>query len=174
MFSGIEWDLLRGSAPQFLCLLHCSVNCVMGWRRKPCHFELCMLNRTGSDVRIRTGHILNPRAFPRQSVASSWWEWSKVFAYRWSRSDHINSLELRSIIHAVEWRVRHLQETQLRIFHLTDSYVAMSLISKGRTSSRMFKPLLSRLAILLLAMGIQLVVCHVESSDNPTDDDSRK
>ena len=132
------------------------------------------VNHTGSDVRISTGHVLNPRAFPRQSASAQWWEWQKVFAYRWQKSDHINSLELRSISHSLEWRVRHLKECHVRVFHLTDSYIAMSIISKGRTSSKMLKPLLARLAVYLLAMDIQLVVSHVESAENPTDDASRQ
>ena len=49
----------------------------------------------------------------------------------------------------------------------------MSIIAKGRTSSRMLKPLLARLSTLLLAFDIYLIVIHVESSDNPTDHDSR-
>ena len=87
--------------------------------------------------------------------------------------DHINSLELRSLIHAVEWRVKHLKEHATRLFHLTDSYVVMSICSKGRTSSRMLKPLLQRLSALLLAFDLYLLVAHVESSENPTDNASR-
>lgn len=131
------------------------------------------VNHTGSDVRVSTGALVNPRAFPRQSAAAAWWKWDKVFAYKWCRQDHINSLELRAILHAIEWRVSHLKETELRIFHLTDSYVAMSVIAKGRSSSKMLRPLLARLAVLLMAFDLYLVVCHVESTDNPTDHASR-
>jgi len=136
----------------------------------------CLLrrvNHTGSDVRIASGLVLNPKAFPRQSALADWWEWSKVFAYRWQKHDHINSLELRSIIHAIEWRVRHLKEHHVRIFHLTDSYICMSIISKGRSSSRMLKPLLRRLGAILLTFDLQLIISHVESTENPTDHDSR-
>ena len=131
------------------------------------------VNHTGSDIRISTGIALNPKCFPRQSSSSSWWFWEKVFACRWKRSDHINSRELRSIIHSVEWRIKHLKECEVRIFHLTDSYVCMSIVSKGRTSSKMLQPLLRRLSATLLAFNIYLLVSHVESTDNPTDHDSR-
>ena len=130
-------------------------------------------NHTGSDVRITTGSVLNPKNYPRQSACAGWWFWSKVFACRWSRRDHINSLELRSVVHAIEWRIKHLKETNVRVFHLTDSYVAMSIISKGRTSSKALKPLLNRLAVAVLAWGIHLVITHVESGENPTDHASR-
>eukprot|EP00438_Fugacium_kawagutii_P002308 Skav226067 [mRNA] locus=scaffold211:609064:615202:- [translate_table: standard] len=131
------------------------------------------VNHTGSDVRISTGTILNAKAFPRQSVEAVWWQWDKAFAYKWQRQDHINSLELRSIIHAVEWRVRHLKDVHARIFHVTDSYICMSVIAKGRSSSRMLRPLLQRLAGWLLAFNLYLVICHVESTENPTDAASR-
>ena len=135
----------------------------------------CLLrraNHTGSDIRITSGSILNPRAYPRQSVNADWWLWSKVFACRWEKADHINSLELRSLVHAVEWRIRHGKEHHLRIFHLTDSYVAMAIASKGRTSAKLLKPLLRWLTALLLAWDLYLLVLHVESSENPTDGDS--
>ena len=133
------------------------------------------VNHTGSDVRISSGTLMNPRNFPRQSAAAGWWNWAKVFSCRWSRFDHINNLEVRSIIHAIEWRVKHLKECHLRVFHLTDSYIGMSVISKGRSSSQMLKPLLARLAALLLALDIYLIVSHVDSSssENPTDHASR-
>ena len=136
-------------------------------------YLLRRVNHTGSDVRIASGVVLNPKSFPRQSAEASWWHWSKVFAYRWGKSEHINSLELRSIIHSMEWRIKHLKEHELRVFHLTDSYICMSIISKGRTSSAMLKRLLARLAALLLAFDLYLIVVHIESTSNPTDHDSR-
>ena len=126
-----------------------------------------------SDVRITTGSIINPKAFPRQSCCATWWNWSKMFACHRYRQYHINSLELISIVHSVEWRIKNLNELQLRIFHITDSYVCMSLISNGRSSSKMLKPLLSRLAATTCLGALYLAVVHVESSDNPTDHDSR-
>ena len=131
------------------------------------------VNHTGSDVRITSGTILNPKAFPRQSCCSSWWDWTKVFACKWARADNINSLELRAIVQSVDWRIKHLKETHERVFHLTDSYVCMSVCSKGRSASRMLQPLLARLSSTLLAWDIHLIITHVESSENPTDDASR-
>ena len=103
------------------------------------------VSHTGSDVRIATGTVFSPRCFPRQSASASWWKWKKVFACRWKRHEHINSLELRPIILALEWRVKHLKEAHVRVFHPTDSYICMSIISNGRSSSSMLKPLLARL-----------------------------
>ena len=82
-------------------------------------------NHTGSDIRMTTGGILNPRAFPRQSVNASWWNWVKVFAFKWKRKDHINALELRAIVQSLEWRVLHRREMERRVVHLTDSYTSV-------------------------------------------------
>ena len=35
------------------------------------------VSHTGSDVRITSGTVLNPKAFPRQSCCSSWWGWKR-------------------------------------------------------------------------------------------------
>ena len=129
-----------GMAPDFCCPLSVSVPLVrslaygMACQEIPVsalHSALLRrVNHTGSDIRISTGTILNPRNFPRQSVCAGWWNWEKLFSYKWKRSDHINSLELRSIIHGIEWRVQRLKETHLRIFHLTDSYICMRVLSQ--------------------------------------------
>ena len=50
----------------------------------------------------------------------------------------------------------------------------MSVISKGRTSSLMLNKLLKKLNALLLFHGLQMLVVHVESSENPTDAASRQ
>lgn len=125
------------------------------------------VNHTGSDVRVATGSVLNPKAFPRQSVPSQLWKWENLFNYQWKKKDHINSLELRAILHAIQWHVTHLKSSDCRIFHLSDSY------SKGRTSSKMLSHVLKRLCAWLLAFQLFLVVMHVESADNPTDEGSR-
>ena len=107
------------------------------------------VNHTGSDVRLSTGFVLNPKNYPRQSVQSGWWQWQSLFAYKWNKSEHINALELRSIIHAIQYRVTHLKERDARVFHLSDSYICISIISKGRSSSRMLNRLLKQLACCL-------------------------
>lgn len=131
------------------------------------------VNHTGSDVRVCSGFITNPKAFPRQSAAADWWLWRKGFSYRWKSKEHINALELRSLIHSMEYRVHHFREVGCRVFHLTDSYVVMSIVAKGRSSSNMLKPLLRRLSALVLSYGLYVVVIHVESTENPTDGASR-
>ena len=134
---------------------------------------LSRTNHTGSDVRISTGEILNPKAVVRQSIEADWWRWEHVFMTRWKQRDHINLLELRSILLSVRFHVSHLRHSQARIFHLSDSYVCMSVVSKGRSGSRQLNRVLRELNGYLLAFGLHLIIAHVESSENPTDGASR-
>ena len=87
---------------------------------------LARVNHTGSDVRGASGAVMNPRAYPRQSANPEWWNWKGVFSCRWARKEHINRLEMRSILLALRWRVQHLGEADCRFVRLTDSYVSMS------------------------------------------------
>ena len=131
------------------------------------------VNHAGSDVRVSSGHIMDPKAFPRQSVPSAWWQWTPVFQFRFKKPDHINSLELRSIVQAVRWRITHKKEFSCKVFHLTDSYVNMSIIGKGRSSSSMLQFQLRRLMAEVLLCNLYLICVHVGSLDNPTDHASR-
>ncbi len=130
-------------------------------------------NHTGSDVRIISGEVLNPKCYPRQAVASKWWNWEPVAKVRWARAEHINSLELEAILLTLKYYVLNLQVSNSRIFHLTDSYVCMSIVAKGRSGSKILSYKLKKLAALCLAFGLHLVVAHLDSADNPTDHASR-
>ena len=134
---------------------------------------LTRVNRTGSDVRVTTGRVLNPRAFPRQSASADWWQWKSVFSCRWARKEHINLLEMRSILLSFRWRIRHLAEVDCRFIHLTDRYVSMSIISKGRSSSDMIMHVMRQIAATQFAFNLFPILIHVESTENPTDTASR-
>ena len=134
---------------------------------------LSRVNHTGSDIRISTGQILCPKAYPRQSIQASWWGWRSLFQTRWTAKEHINALELRSILLAVKYHVGHLRKHDCRIFHITDSYVCMSIIGKGRSSSGKLEFCLRQLNAILLLFNLYLIVAHVESRENPTDGASR-
>ena len=130
-------------------------------------------NHTGCDVRISTGQLINPKAYPRQSIDPNSWAWKVVFRHSWKQKAHINELELRMIVLSVEWMLRRPATCRRRLLHLTDSYVSMSVISKGRSSSRALNRVLRRLAAALLAARLFLLVGHVDSMVNPTDAASR-
>ena len=130
-------------------------------------------NHTGSDVRLTTGEFLNKKIFPRQSVAAAWWIWDDVHCQRWSFKSHINVLELQSVLNALRFQIERLKVSNMRIFQLSDSYICISVVSKGRSSSFQLNRLLRVINAHLLAHGLQLIMGHVDSTDNPTDAGSR-
>ncbi len=131
------------------------------------------VNHTGSDVRITTGEFFNHSAVCRQSVVADWWRWNISFGVRWQFHERINVQELRAILLSVKYQISHLQASHLRICHLTDSYVCMSVVSKGRSSSKRLGKVLKEINAYLLAFGLSLVIAHVDSVENPTDGASR-
>lgn len=131
-------------------------------------------NHTGSDVRVITGEIMNAKTYPRQSVAAQWWHWREVFSKKWGHKQHINCLELESILMGVKYQILHHRVLDMRIFQISDSYVAISVVSKGRSSSWRLQKILNKVSAHLLAFGLQLILSHIESTENPTDVGSRR
>ena len=130
-------------------------------------------NHTGSDVRVLSGDLYNPKSFPRQSVEASWWLWDDKFAKRWKHKSHINVLELEAILLGLKHQIMNYQAQDQRIFQVSDSYVSISVVSKGRSSSFMLSRVLKLISSHLLAFGLQMILGHIESTDNPTDKGSR-
>lgn len=92
---------------------------------------------------------------------------------RWRFEEHINSLELKTILLHVRWlsrqRVRHLR----RHVVLSDNKITVCVIGKGRSSSYRLRRTLQRLAALLAYCGISLHVLWVPTACNPADGPSR-
>ena len=136
-------------------------------------FLLRKANHTGSDIRVLSGEIMNNRAFPRQSVSSTWWQWNHAFSTRWKKKSHINVLELETILLGIKFQISRLHAVDQRIFQLTDSYICLSVASKGRTSSQQLTRVLNVISAHLLAFGLHLIMGHIDSAENPADDGSR-
>ena len=134
---------------------------------------LTRVNHTGSDVRVSTGEILNYKAFPRQGVEADWWTWKPTFKFKWNHHEHINLLEMRAILQSTIHTLATKKMYNFRLLHLTDSYVCLSTIAKGRSGSHMLNRILKTLNAHLLVYGVYLILAHVESTQNPTDGDSR-
>jgi len=130
-------------------------------------------NHTGSDIRIVTGEILKGKVFPRQSVAASWWAWKDEFNVKWKQKSHINVLALEALLLGIKHQISRFRLSDSRIFQVSDSYIAISVVSKGRSSSLQLSRVLRPIAAHLLGHGLQLILAHVESSENPTDWGSR-
>ena len=110
-------------------------------------------NHTGSDIRVLTGDALACRSFPRQSVSSSWWQWEHSFKTAWKQKSHINVLELEAILLGLKFQTTRLGARNQRIFQITDSYVGLSVVSRGRSSSKQLSRVLKTISAHLLAFG---------------------
>lgn len=137
-------------------------------------FLLRRTNHTGSDVRIATGDVLAPKQYPRQSVSSQWWNWEEAFTTKWQKKEHINILELRAILLSLQYQTSRHKIHNARVFHISDSYICISIVSKGRSGSRLLGQVLKKISAHCLAFGLYVVLAHVDSLDNPTDEGSRR
>ena len=81
---------------------------------------------------------------------------------------------MRSILLSLKYYVHHLRAYNARIVHITDSYVCMSILGKGRTASGKLAWTVRQINAILLMFNLQLLVAHVESTKNPTDHASRQ
>ena len=131
-------------------------------------------NHTGSDVRVVTGEFTNPKVFPRQAVSATWWCWKDEFAKQWKSKSYINVLELEAVLLGIKHQILRFKACDKRIFQLSDSYVCISVSSKGRSGSLQLNRILKRIGAFLLGFGLHLVIAHVESTENPSDKGSRQ
>ena len=120
----------------------------------------------GSDVRLDVGTLFRPDAFPRATVNPHRWQWHVAHAYPFETPEHINILELRALIHCVEWRLRRKNFNGTRFLHLSDSQITLSVCVKGRSSSRKLNRLLRRLAAMSVAAGLYPVLAWVTSQSS--------
>jgi len=120
--------------------------------------------RRAFDVNSRSASMFSS-VFPSQI-------WRTMFSFTWAFPEHINVLELRTLLDAVRWVISHPGDS-LRVPAFVDSQVVQAIVSKGRTSSRSLVYVLRHLSCLLLATGISLSCFYVPSALNPADAPSR-
>ena len=138
------------------------------------HHYLRQMEFRGSDVRLDLGLLFKPDSAPRTSIDPGRWIWSVAHAYPFRTGEHINILELRSILHALEWRARTGAFHSTRFLHLSDSQICLAVLTKGRSSSRKLNRILRRIASLCLALNLYPLWAWVESRLNPADEPSRR
>ena len=111
----------------------------------------------------------------RASVPAKLWRWSTVAGWKWEgSSEHINVLELRSVLTTIKWRVEQLKQSKTRFIHLVDSQVVLHALSRGRSSSRKMRRTLMRLCAYVLASGLVPIWGYVDTHQNPADRPSRR
>eukprot|EP00438_Fugacium_kawagutii_P020958 Skav211849 [mRNA] locus=scaffold305:925833:932175:+ [translate_table: standard] len=160
--------------------LRSSQDPALGWRdpkilslRLVHHF----LRRTefrGSDVRLDLQQVYRPDAVARTSIDPHRWVWEVAQSYPWRGGEHINVLELRAILKGLEWRARSSAFHSCRFLHLSDSQICLSVLCKGRSSSRRINRLLRRVHSLCLALDAYPLWAWISSRLNPADEPSRR
>ena len=111
----------------------------------------------------------------RSSVPARLWRWRVVCGWPWQHTHHhINTLELRAVLTSLQWRLERRKEFGCRFIHLTDSLVCLHSLTRGRSSSRKLRGILSRINALLLAADVRPVWAYVSTKQNPADRPSRR
>ena len=106
----------------------------------------------------------------RASIPAKLWRWRAVCGWPWQNPDfHINVLEMQAVLATLKWRVSRLRNRQCRFLHLTDSLVTLHALSRGRSSSRKLRAVLSKINALLLASDLHPVWAYVSTKQNPAD-----
>lgn len=134
-----------------------------------------LVSMKGEDLMISSPGDKTARFYRlRASVPSKLWTWKIVAGWKWTQAgDHINVLELRSILTSLKWRVEHRLHSGVRLLHLTDSLVCLHCLTRGRSSSRKLRRTLSRINALILASNLQPVWGYIHTDQNPADKPSR-
>lgn len=110
----------------------------------------------------------------RATIPSRLWKWRVITGWKWhSKSEHINALELRAILTTMKWRIAHQGVVNSRFLHLTDSLVCLHALSRGRSSSRKLRRILSKINSLTLVSCCHPFWGYVHTSQNPADRPSR-
>ena len=137
------------------------------------HQYLRRMEFRGSDVRLDLGVAYRPDAIIRTTVNPGRWAWKVAQSWKWKRAEHINLLELRSILRTLEWRARSSTFHSCRFLHLSDSQIYLSVLVKGRSSSRKINRILRRICSLCLALNLYPLWAWIASRLNPADAPSR-
>jgi hypothetical protein len=99
--------------------------------------------------------------------------WSTIISKAWRSAEHINALELRTVLLAAHWLLSLPSSHFSRVYLLVDSMVAFFALWKGRCSSGSLLQIVRKISALLLAGGLFLLVGWVPSGVNPADAPSR-
>ena len=98
--------------------------------------------------------------------------WRLVFNPKWKRPAHINELEALIILLSIRWLLAK-QVQNVRVVVLSDSFVVLGVIAKGRSSRPTMLRFARMLAALVLAVNLEIVPVHVPTKINPADGPSR-
>ena len=128
---------------------------------------------TGGDIRP-TGLLGVPMRWPRNHIEPSWWSWREVAGFQLQHAEHINTLELRSDLLQVRWRLKVTANVGTRGLHLMDSQVCLGALGHGRSPSASLAPVLERINALCVAGCMVQLLGYCRTETNPADAASRR
>ena len=100
--------------------------------------------------------------------------WHTIMSKPWvNKTEHINVLELRTVILALKWVLSFRRSLSTRLLLIGDSTAVIGAVRKGRTSAFGLLIRLRTLAALSLASGVRLTMEWCPSEFNPADYPSR-
>jgi len=100
--------------------------------------------------------------------------WREVFRLQWEHPEASNILESRIILLAIRHLVRSWGHHGKRVVLFTDNLAALSVISRGRSSSPALRFICRCLAAYTIGCDIRLLLRWVESRRNHADGPSRQ
>ena len=131
----------------------------------------------GTELRLDIGQIFRAKPLHRAGIDARHWRWQHVLGLKVVKKHHINVLELRATGLTLRWRLRKRARSgcfnALRIVHLTDSQVCLSVLAKGRTGYQRLLPTLRRISARLISGALVLTAGYASSERNPADEPSR-
>jgi hypothetical protein len=108
-----------------------------------------------------------------QLISSPTVHWHTLISSKWKWEQHINTLELQSIIIALKRLLSSPAVSQHRIMLLCDSTVVAYALTKGRSSAVSLARGMKKIAALLLSSGCRMGVAWIPTQINPADKPSR-
>ena len=137
-----------------------------------------LLARNGThrsaEIRIDLGMPYSVGELCRQSIDPSHWVWKVLMSYSWKEpGQHINVLELVAVLDVLRRQGRDQKCHGQRLITLVDNQVAVSCLSKGRSSARALQGPLRRISAVCLAAHFRLCLGWIKSKWNPADGPSR-
>ena len=128
----------------------------------------------GGEIRVDLGMPYSVGELCRQSIDPGHWLWKVLLSYQWKQKDqHINVLELVAVLDLLRRLGRDGKCHSKRMVTLVDNQVAVSCITKGRSSARALQGPLRRISAVCLAGHFRLCLGWIKSKWNPADGPSR-
>ena len=126
-----------------------------------------------SDIRLETGELLNPKAWPRRPLNIDRWRWILCRKWAWKFPSHITALEAQAALDCLRWRVSQSEEIGVRFMHLIDNQSSIAVLAKGRSTSHVLQKICRRWSAILIIAAIRASLGYVETDRNPADGGSR-